>query len=150
LAYLLKLKNYLQVQGDQMRTVAVMILVLAGTAMAEAPTFQLVGTTLQIMRAMVIPSSDIIFAVPNQAPKNDKEWAAVQNSALIIAESGNLLMMAGRSKDNGEWMKDAKAMVDAGAAAFKAANAKDAAKLGDIGGDILDTCEACHNKYKPQ
>jgi hypothetical protein len=27
--------------------------------------------------------------------------------------------------DNGEWMTDAKALVDAGSAAFKAANAKD-------------------------
>jgi len=133
-----------------MRTICVMILLLASAAMAQTPTYQPVGTTLQIMKAMVISSSDVIFAVPNQAPKNDKEWAAVQNSALILAESGNLLMMAGRSKDNGEWMKDAKAMVDAGAAAFKAANSKDADKLGEIGGDILDTCEACHNKYKPQ
>ena len=133
-----------------MRTTVVMILLLASAAMAQAPIYQPVGTTLQIMRAMVIPSSDVIFAVPNTPPKTDKEWAAVQNSALILAESGNLLMMAGRSKDNGEWMKDAKAMVDAGAAAFKAANAKDDDKLGEVGGDVLDTCETCHNKYKPQ
>jgi len=133
-----------------LRTIMVMILLLAGTAMADAPTFQPVGTTLQVMRAMVIPSSDVIFAIPANPPKTDKEWAAVQNSALILAESGNLLMMAGRSKDNGEWAKDAKAMVDAGAAAFKAANAKDLNKLGDVSDDILATCETCHNKYKPQ
>jgi cytochrome c553 len=133
-----------------MRTVIVMILLLASAAMAQAPTFQPVGTTLQLMKAMVIPSSDVIFSIPNQAPKDDKEWAAVQNSALILAESGNLLMMAGRSKDNGEWMKDSKALVDAGTAAFKAANAKDVSKLTDVGDDILTTCETCHNKYKPQ
>ena len=133
-----------------MRTIGVMILLLASTAVAQAPTFQPVGTTLQVMKAMVIPSSDVIFNVPNQAPKDDKEWTAVQNSALILAESGNLLMMAGRSKDNGEWMKDSKALVDAGAAAFKAASAKDASKLGDVGDDILTACETCHNKYKPQ
>jgi cytochrome c553 len=133
-----------------MRTIGMMILLLAGAAMAQAPTFQPVGTTLQLMKAIVIPSSDVIFNVPNQAPKDDKEWAAVQNSALLLAESGNLLMMAGRSKDNGEWMKDSKALVDAGAAAFKAANAKDVNKLTDVGDDILTACETCHNKYKPQ
>jgi hypothetical protein len=126
------------------------ILLLASSAMADAPTFQPVGTTLQVMRAMVIPSSDAIFAVPGNPPKTDKEWTAVQNNALILAESGNLLMMAGRSKDNGEWMKDSKALVDAGNAAFKAANAKDLNKLGDVSDDILATCENCHNKYKPQ
>jgi cytochrome c553 len=132
-----------------MRTIAVTILLLASATMAEAPVYQPVGTTLQLMRAMVIPSSDVIFAVPGQAPKDDKEWASVQNSALMLAESGNLLMMAGRAKDNGEWIKDSKALVDAGAAAFKAANAKDVNKLTDLGDDILTACETCHKKYKP-
>ena len=132
-----------------MRTIAVMILLLASATMAEAPVYQPVGTTLQLMRAMVIPSSDVIFAVPGQAPKDDKEWASVQNSALMLAESGNLLMMTGRAKDNGEWIKDSKALVDAGAAAFKAANAKDVNKLTDLGDDILTACETCHKKYKP-
>jgi hypothetical protein len=132
-----------------MRTIAVMILLLASATMAEAPVYQPVGTTLQLMRAMVIPSSDVIFAVPGQAPKDDKEWASVQNSALMLAESGNLLMMTGRAKDNGEWIKDSKALVDAGAAAFKAANAKDVNKLTDLGDDIVTACETCHKKYKP-
>ena len=136
-----------------MKKIGVMMLVLAGllatATMADAPAFQPVGTTLQLMRAMVIPSSDAIFAVPGQAPKDDKEWAGVQNSALILAESGNLLMMNGRAKDGGEWMKDAKALVYAGNAAFKAANAKDVNKLTDIGDDILTACETCHKKYKP-
>ena len=133
-----------------MRKVGVVILFLAGVAMAQAPTFQPVGSTLQVMRAMVIPSSDVIFKLPSETPKDDKEWAVVQNSALILAESGNLLMMKGRSKDDGEWNKDAQLMVAAGAAAFKAANAKDANKLLDIGDDILTACETCHKKYKPQ
>src|SRR5271165_1636671 len=123
-----------------MRTIGVMILFLASTAMAEAPTFQPVGTTLQLMKAMVIPSSDVIFKISSETPTNDKEWAVVQNNALMLAESGNLLMMTGRAKDNGEWMKDAKALVDAGTAAFKAANAKDINKLGDISDDIVTTC----------
>ncbi len=133
-----------------MRTIGIMILVLAGTALAQAPTFQPVGTTLQLMRAMVIPTSDAIFKISNEAPKNDSEWATIQNSALMLAESGNLLMIAGRAKDKDEWMKDAKALVDAGAAAFKAANAKDANALNDISDQILTTCETCHQKYKPE
>ena len=132
-----------------MRKVGVVVMLLAGVAMAQAPTFQPVGTTLQVMRAMVISSSDVIFKLPSETPKDDKEWAVVQNNALILAESGNLLMMKGRSKDD-EWNKDAQLLVTAGAAAFKAANAKDADKLLDIGDDILTACETCHKKYKPQ
>lgn len=133
-----------------MRTIGVMILVLASAVMAEAPTFQPVGTTLQLMKGIVIPSSNVIFNVPSQAPKNDEEWTTVQNNALMLAEAGNLLMMTGRAKDNGEWIKDARALVDSGSAAFKAANAKDLDKLTSVGDDILSACETCHNKYKPQ
>jgi phosphosulfolactate synthase (CoM biosynthesis protein A) len=91
------------------------------------------------MRAMVIPTSDAIFKISNEAPKDDKEWATIQDSALTLAESGNLLMNAGRAKNKDEWMKDAEALVDAGAAAFKAANAKDVNALNDINDQILTT-----------
>jgi cytochrome c5 len=102
------------------------------------------------MLGIVAPASDVLFAVPNHAPQTDKEWATVQNSALTLAEAGNLLMMPGRTKDNGDWMKYAKALVDTGSAAFQAANAKDAKALGDIGDKIDDTCETCHAKYLPK
>ncbi len=88
---------------------------------------------------MVIPTSDAIFKISNEAPKDDKEWATIQDSALTLAESGNLLMNAGRAKNKDEWMKDAEALVDAGAAAFKAANAKDVNALNDINDQILTT-----------
>jgi hypothetical protein len=125
-------------------------LLLAQTGSAQAPGFQPVGTVRQIMLGIVAPASDVIFAVPNHAPQNDKEWANVQTSALTLGEVGNLLMIPGRAKDNGDWMKYAKALVDAGSAAFKAANAKDAKALEDIGDKIDDTCETCHAKYLPK
>jgi len=118
--------------------------------MAQAPTFHPVGTVHQIMLGIVVPTSDVIFKVPNEAPKTDAEWATVQNSALMLAESGNLLLLPGRAIDTGEWAKDAMALVTAGSAAYKAANAKDADAVADAGNKIYDTCEGCHTKYLPK
>jgi len=132
------------------RMIGVLPLLMAGAAMAQAPTFQPVGTVHQIMLGIVKPTSDIIFAIPGKKPATDADWATVQNAALTLAEAGNLLMLPGRAKDNGEWVKDAKALVSAGSDAFKAANAKDAKALEDIGDKIEDTCEACHGKYLPK
>ena len=132
-----------------MRALIVFFLLLSSAAMAEAPTVKPVGSILQIMQGIVVPASNAIFRIPNEAPKNDKEWAAVQSNALVLAESGNLLMLPGRAKDDGEWMKDSRNLVDAGAAAFKAANAKDADALTEIGDQILTTCSTCHQKYEP-
>jgi hypothetical protein len=125
-------------------------LFLAGAAMAQAPTYQPVGTVRQIMLGIVKPTSDIIFSVPGKPPKTDEEWAAVQNAALMLAETGNLLMMPGRSKDNGEWMKNAKDLVSTSAAIFKFANAKDAKTLEDLGDKLDENCESCHGKYLPK
>jgi hypothetical protein len=126
------------------------ILVLAEAGSAQAPGFQPVGTVHQIMVGIVAPASDVVFKVPTAAPKDDKEWANVQNSALTLAEAGNLLMIPGRAKDKGEWMKNAKALVDAGSEAFKAANAKNVKAVSDSGDKLDETCENCHAKYLPK
>jgi hypothetical protein len=129
------------------RMACLLMLILATGAMAQAPAFQPVGSIHQIMLGIVKPSSDVIFAVPAKAPKDDKEWETVQNNALMLAEAGNLLLIPGRAKDKDEWVTDANALIKAGADAFKAANAKDAKALETIGDNIEDTCEKCHGKY---
>lgn len=127
-----------------------MFVSMAAATMAQAPGFQPVGTVRQIMLGIVAPTSDVIFKVPNQAPKGDKEWKTVQDSALMLAEAGNLLLIPGRAKDAGDWTKFAKSLVTQGSKAFKAANAKDAKSLEDIGNDIDQVCEDCHAKYLPK
>lgn len=126
------------------------VLFLATATMSQAPVFQPVGTVRQIMLGIVAPTSDVIFKVPNQAPKGDKDWKTVQDNALMLAEAGNLLLIPGRAKDTGDWTKFAKSLVTQGSKAFKAANAKDAKSLEDIGNDIDQVCEDCHAKYLPK
>jgi hypothetical protein len=128
----------------------VAVLSMAAVTMAQAPGFQPVGTVRQIMLGIVAPTSDVIFKVPSQAPKDDKEWKTVQDSALMLAETGNLLLIPGRAKDQGDWTKFSKSLIEQGSKAFKAANAKDAKSLEDIGNDIDDVCETCHAKYLPK
>jgi hypothetical protein len=127
-----------------------MFLSLAVATMAQAPGFQPVGSVRQIMLGIVAPTSDVIFKVPNEAPKNDREWKTVQDSALTLAEVGNLLLVPRRAKDSGDWTKFAKSLIAQGSRAFKAANAKDAKSLEDIGNDIDQVCEDCHAKYLPK
>ena len=128
-------------------SLASLLLFLASAAPAQQPTLKPVATVKQLMKAIVIPSSDAVFQVAAKEPKNEEQWAAVQNSALALAEAGNLLMIGSRAKDRGEWMKESQALVDLGAAAFKAAEAKDAEAVAKAGDEIYNVCESCHNKY---
>jgi hypothetical protein len=128
----------------------VLLLLSAGTLMAQAPTFQPVGTVRQVMLGIVKPTSDVVFKFQFDPPKTDEDWATLQNNALTLAEAGNLLLLPGRAKDKGDWTKNAKALVDTGSQAFKAANAKDAKALEIIGDKIDVVCEACHAIYLPK
>jgi hypothetical protein len=119
----------------------------AGSA-AQESTSRPVATIRQLHDAMISPASDVIFDVGREAPKDDQAWALVRNSAVVLAESGNLLMLEGRARDKGEWMKLSRALGDAGAAALKAADARSTDALLAAGDEIVPVCEGCHKPYR--
>jgi hypothetical protein len=121
---------------------------VAGLAMAQAPEFQPVGTMSQLMVNIIYPSSDAIFYVDRNPPSTDAEWNALANQALMLAESGNLLLMPSRARDKGNWIKDSKMMIDAGAAAFKAARAKDLEVVRAVNDALYASCVTCHAQYR--
>jgi hypothetical protein len=107
-----------------------------------------VGGIMDLMSAMIIPASESLFTANDNPTKSDADWQTLERNALILAESGNLLMISGRAKDRGEWMKLSRNLVNAATAAYKAAKSKDLAKLGDIGDDqIYPICDSCHKAY---
>jgi hypothetical protein len=126
------------------------LILLAGAALAQDPAFQAVGTMSQLMVNIIYPTSDAIFYVERTPPTTDVAWGALENQALILAESGNLLMMPARARDQDKWMKDSKLLVDAGAAAFKAAKARDLDGLMALNGQLESACVTCHQDYRPR
>src|ERR1700761_5036708 len=106
--------------------IAFIALIVTG-AFAQAPAEPSQAATMrQLMLDLIHPASnDILLFVNRGTPKSDAEWATVGRSALTLAESGNLLTMRVRARDQGDWTKDAKLLADVGTAAYKAAQAKD-------------------------
>jgi cytochrome c553 len=122
---------------------------IAALAVAQAPSsFQPVGNMSQLMIDMIYPASDAIFYVERAAPQNDRDWGALRATALTLAESGNLLMMDRRARDQGDWIKDAKMLVDAGAAAYKAAQAKNLDAIVALNNQLYTACVTCHEQYR--
>jgi hypothetical protein len=123
----------------------------------EAPPFHPIADTKLLMQAVVDPNADVIWdavkTIDTPAgseelrPRTDEQWTTVRNSAVAVAEAGNLLMLVPRAKDSGEWMKRAQEMIDTGERAIKAAEAKNAQQLFTVGGDIYDACSNCHREY---
>lgn len=125
------------------------LLLLTGALSAQAPVFHPVGTVDQIMIGITYPASNAIFYITRNPPKEEKEWTALQNQALMMAESGNLLMMASRARDQDDWIKDSEMLVSVGAAAFKAAQAKDMDALVALSDQLNTACVTCHQQYRP-
>jgi cytochrome c556 len=110
--------------------------------------------------------------VVETAPKTDEDWAKVRHGAMRLAEASNLLIVPGRHvarlgekseapgvelepsemealilKDIPGWRKRAMALHEAGVAAVKAADAKDANGIFEVGEQIEEACENCHRNY---
>lgn len=127
---------------------------------------------LQLMRGILYPASNVIFAAqedlskqpappdastsPNPLTTTYGGWQAVENAALALSESANLVMMPGRMCSNGkpvpigraDWIKDVQKLREAGRAAYAAAKKKDTDAIVDVSGTISDACSACHDVYR--
>lgn len=122
-------------------------LLLAVAAMPQEREVKAVATVTQLMQAMVIPASNALFNLPRNVPEDDQGWSEVQNSAVILAESGNLLMIGSRARDSEVWTATSRALVEAGEAALRAAQAKDVESISEAGNQIIEACESCHEKH---
>lgn len=117
-----------------------------GTAPAAAG-MRVIASAKELMHAIVIPSSEVVFKMASEQPKSDADWQTVRLQSLALAESANLLLMPGRGPDATTWNQMAKAQMDAALAAVKAADAKNADALDTASNNIYETCDNCHNKY---
>ena len=125
----------------------------------QPPPFKPTVDTGTLMESFIEPSADVIWlsvgTIVSAAgeehirPKTDEEWTKVKNAAVAVSEAGNLLMMEPRARDTDEWMRLSKAMVDTGAEAIKAAEAKDPDAVFEAGAQIYAVCSNCHAKYDP-
>lgn len=127
----------------------------AAPAAAASTGPKAIATVSEIMTTMVMPSSDVVFAAGAEEPKTDADWRKLRVNAIELAESANLLMIGSRVRDRADWLKMARAQLDAAEAVVRLATAKKTDGLADASDKVYETCPACHNKYwadrnKPQ
>jgi hypothetical protein len=142
-------------------------------AAPPAPAVQPYGTLAQMMRGIPFPNSNIIFDTQSTdpgAPAKPSEgstatqqfsgvyggWQAVENAALALQETANLLKVPGRMCENGrpapvdqaDFQMWTQGLADAGAAALKAAQSKNLDAMVEVSGTVSDACAMCHEKYR--
>ena len=141
----------------RLAVVAVSCLLAACRAAAPESPFRTVATTKQLMNAIVDPAADEIWeavgtvitssGTTELSPSSDDEWATVQNGALALAESGNLLMLPARAGGNQEWIRLSQELIDLSEKTSKAAEARNATAVFDLGAEIYGVCTNCHRQF---
>ena len=125
----------------------VLALSLAGWARAEH-SYEKVASVHDIMEALQGPNMKALSAMMKAGgPGSDDDWKAAKKRISLIGESTQLMLMAGRVKDE-PWTKGALKVVAGSKQAISAVEARDAeafrAAMGGVGGG----CRSCHKVYK--
>jgi hypothetical protein len=129
----------------------------------------------QLMRGVLYPAANVVFFAQVENPGDVKQipgsdpsmatdpltstfggWQAVENAALALAESANLLLVPGRMCSNGvpapikdpAWLTFVQQVRDTSMQAYKAAQAKDQQKMIDISEPLSNSCSGCHRKWR--
>jgi hypothetical protein len=144
------------------------------TSAAAASSYQPHANLAQMMRAIPFPSSNIIFDTQSEDPAAPREpadtsggataayrnvyggWQEVENSALALAETANLMLIPGRMCENGrpvpvdneDFRRFNEGLVAAGKAAYEAARSRNLDAMVDVSGTVSEACANCHDVYR--
>ena len=136
------------------------------------------GNLAQVMQAIPFPASNLVFDTQGADPGKVAEptdtgagasateqfsgvyggWIAVENAGIALQETANLIMIPGRTCQNGKPVPNdqedfrmwAANLATVGAEIQKVAQTKtwnEDAML-DLGGKLSDACAMCHEKYR--
>ena len=147
---------------------------------AQVPAPKAYAPLDRVMQAIPFHNSNIIFDTqttdpePKEDPKAAKTkeaagkkattdyasvyggWKAVENAAIGLQETANLISLPGRLCSNGkpvptdreDYRKFVQGLADAGTAALEAAKTRNLDKMVDVSGTVSDACLACHEVYR--
>ena len=138
-------------------------------------TMQVQSDLNQLMRGVLYPAANVVFSAQTDNPADVKfvpgkdpsmatdplastfgGWQAVENAALALSESANLLLIPGRNCANGlpvpmnnpDWPKFVQELRDAAMKAYKAAQSKNQDQMVDAADTLAAACANCHKKWR--
>ena len=130
----------------------------------------------QLMRGVLYPAANVVFASqlenagevkipPGVDPNMSTDpltstfggWTAIENAALALAESSNLLLIPDRKCANGvvaptkdpAWVAFVQEVRDASMKAYEAAKAKgDQERMFAVSDTVSRSCSGCHRRFR--
>ncbi len=147
----------------------------AAAPVISVATAKPTGTLAQVMRGIYFPNANLLFDVQQKDPGAPPKivdgargsiteqfssiytgWQVVENAAIVLAESTDLLTTPGRHCQNGkpvpiereDYKKGAQGMRAAALAALEAARSRNLEKAVAATDSIAEACATCHEVYR--
>ncbi|HIF23448.1 MAG TPA: hypothetical protein EYQ27_16440, partial [Gemmatimonadetes bacterium] len=132
------------------------------------------GNLAQVMRGILFTNSNTLFDVQSSDPDDPPAavasgggatanfsgiyggWQKVENAAIALGESANLISIPGRRCENGRpvplsqpnWAQFTQQLKDAADVMLVAARARDQEAASDATNDVAEACYVCHEVYR--
>jgi hypothetical protein len=125
--------------------------IAAPGAKANPPRLVPVAETKLVMEGVAHANYQGIERNLKQKPEDVETWKFVRGQALLVAESGNLLMIRPPKTDGQNvWMQKASDMREAATTLAKHAAARDYERSKAALGDVANSCNRCHQTFRVQ
>jgi hypothetical protein len=114
------------------------------------PKLEAVAETKLLMEGIADPNLRGLGKLLRDKPKDAEGWAFARGQALLIAETGNLLLLRPPRTASGEepWMSHAMELRESGTAVARAAAAKDYQKSRSALAGVANACNRCHQTFR--
>lgn len=102
------------------------------------------------MKTVIDPAANAVFEAGNAEDASKlsaAQWKAALEGAAVLQESGRLLLLPPRARNDADWTRTAQMLVDAGADASAAAGARNLDAAFEAGGKLYESCNGCHSKF---
>lgn len=135
------------------------LILIQGCAKKEEPVelIEEIHTVQETMYFLLEPAADEIWdnagwiiteeETIDLLPTTDEGWFRVIHSAVVIMETGNLLLTPNKRQDDQDWVELSKGLITVGAQIKQSALDRDGKKLFELGGHLYNVCVACHQNY---
>ncbi len=115
-----------------------------------APRPEPVAETKLLMEGLADPNAKALAKLLAAKPKDAEAWAFARGQSLLLAETGNLLLMrppkARASEDT--WMGHAGDLRDHATTLARAAGAKDYLQARAALANLANACNRCHQSFR--
>jgi len=109
----------------------------------------------EVMVSLINQAADPLWAATWNSPQTERDWRALEHLAYQLQIGGTLLRYPGTGPldvawtSNEQWQQYSDQLSQDGARAVNAVRSRNRDLMDRAGGQLIETCEACHRAFKP-